>query len=68
MLFCKLHLRQRRTYKEYKVKLEEKNYYLYSKLQIEVNSNHQNERQINQLKQEYCISDMSKKFKISIEK
>ncbi len=50
MLFCKLHLRQRRTYKEYKVKLEEKNYYLYSKLQIEVNSNHQNKRWINQLK------------------
>ncbi|PKC50316.1 hypothetical protein RhiirA1_486738 [Rhizophagus irregularis] len=35
MSFCRSHPRQRRTYEEHKVELEEDNYHLYSELQIE---------------------------------
>ncbi|PKB98592.1 hypothetical protein RhiirA5_431123 [Rhizophagus irregularis] len=49
----KSHPRQRRTYEEHKVELEEDNYHLYSELQIEVDTNRQNERQINQLERDY---------------
>ncbi len=53
---------------KYKVELKEKNYNLHSKLQIEVNSNYQNKRWINQLEQEYIwceqeVQDLNKKIK-----
>ncbi len=54
MSFHRPHPKQRRTCEEYKAELEEKNCYFRNKLQTEVNSNHQNERQINQLKWEYA--------------
>ena len=53
MAFQRPHPRQRRICEEYKVELEEKNYYLHSELQTEVDSNRQNERQIDQLEQDY---------------
>ncbi|RIA92161.1 hypothetical protein C1645_821049 [Glomus cerebriforme] len=53
MAFRRSHPRQKRTCEEYKVELEEKNYYLHSELQTEVDSNCQNKRQINQLKRDY---------------
>jgi len=49
MSFCRSHPRQRRTCEEYKAELEEENYHLRSELQTEVDTNHQNERRINQL-------------------
>ena len=53
MSFCRPHSRQRRTCEEHKAELEEKNYHLHSELQIEVDINRQNERQINQLERNY---------------
>ena len=49
MSFRRPHPRQRRTCEEHKAELEEENYHFCSELQTEVNINHQNERQINQL-------------------
>ncbi|CAB4418575.1 unnamed protein product [Rhizophagus irregularis] len=49
MAFRKPHPRQRRTCEKYKAELEEENYHLRSELQTEVDTNHQNERRINQL-------------------
>ncbi|PKY34201.1 hypothetical protein RhiirB3_420796, partial [Rhizophagus irregularis] len=54
MSFCRSHPRQRRTCEEHKAELEEENYHLRSELQIEVDTNHQNERQINQLERDYA--------------
>ena len=54
MAFQRPYSRQRRTCKEYKAELEEENYYLRSKLQTEVNSNCQNEKQIRKLERE-CV-------------
>ncbi|GBC28494.1 hypothetical protein GLOIN_2v1778046 [Rhizophagus irregularis DAOM 181602=DAOM 197198] len=67
MSFCRSHPRQRRTYEEHKVELEEENYHLHSELQIEVDTNRQNERRINQLKRDYTrceqeIQDLNKKI------
>src|SRR3954467_10852199 len=53
MAFQRSHPRQRRTCEEYKAELEEENYHLRSELQTEVDSNHQNERRINQLERDY---------------
>ncbi len=53
MTFQKSHLRQKRTCEEYKAELEEENYHLCSELQIEVDSNRQNERRIDQLERGY---------------
>ena len=53
MSFCKPHLRQRRICEEHKAELKEENYHLHSELQTEVDTNCQNERQINQLEQDY---------------
>src|ERR1043165_6643535 len=39
--------------KEYKAELEEENYYLYSELQTEIDTNCQNESRINQLELDY---------------
>jgi len=50
MAFQRPHLRQRRSCEEHKAELEEENYHLRNDLQTEVNTNRQNERQINQLK------------------
>ncbi|GBC04249.1 hypothetical protein RclHR1_05590004 [Rhizophagus clarus] len=47
MAFRRPHPRQIRICEEYKAKLEEENYHLRSELQTEVDSNHQNEKQIN---------------------
>ncbi|PKB97438.1 hypothetical protein RhiirA5_367446, partial [Rhizophagus irregularis] len=54
MSFHRSHLRQRRTCEEHKAELEEENYHLRSELQIEVDTNHQNERRINQLERDYA--------------
>ncbi|GBB85419.1 hypothetical protein RclHR1_11960007 [Rhizophagus clarus] len=53
MAFQRPHPRQRRICEEYKAELEEENYHLRSELQTEVDTNHQNERRINQLEQDY---------------
>ena len=53
MSFCRPHSRQKRTCEEHKAELEEENYHLRSGLQTEVDSNHQNERRINQLERDY---------------
>ncbi|PKC72034.1 hypothetical protein RhiirA1_412371 [Rhizophagus irregularis] len=53
MLFCRSYLRQRRTCEEHKAELEEENYHLCSELQTKVDTNCQNERQINQLEWNY---------------
>ncbi|PKB94060.1 hypothetical protein RhiirA5_368286, partial [Rhizophagus irregularis] len=53
MLFCRSYLRQRRTCEEHKAELEEENYHFCSELQTEVDTNRQNERQINQLEWDY---------------
>ena len=53
MAFWRPHPRQRRICEEYKAELEEKNYHLRSELQIEVDTNCQNERWINQLERDY---------------
>src|SRR5436305_13646125 len=53
MSFRRPHPRQRRTCEEHKAELEEENYHLRSGLQTEVDSNHQNERRINQLERDY---------------
>src|SRR3954447_17543198 len=60
MSFHRSHLRQRRTCEEYKAELEEENYYLRSELQIEVNTNHCNEKQIRDLKRDYdrCVQEI----------
>src|SRR6266542_2969861 len=50
MAFQRSHLRQKKTCEEYKAELKKENYRLYSKLQTEVNSNRQNEKQIRKLK------------------
>src|SRR6266542_2669682 len=50
MAFQRSHLRQKKTCEEYKAELKKENYHLYSKLQTEVNSNRQNEKQIRKLK------------------
>ncbi|PKK60647.1 hypothetical protein RhiirC2_761585 [Rhizophagus irregularis] len=54
MSFCKSHSRQKRTCEEHKAELKEENYHLRSELQIEVDTNRQNERRINQLEQNYA--------------
>src|SRR5436189_5039867 len=54
MAFQRPHPRQRRTYEEHKAELEEENYHLRSELQTEVDSNHQNEKQIRELERE-CV-------------
>src|SRR5436309_2040383 len=53
MAFQRPHSRQRRTCEEYKAELKKENYHFYSELQTEVNTNRQNERRIDQLKQDY---------------
>src|SRR6266496_949158 len=53
MAFRRPHPRQRRTYEEHKAELKEENYHLRSELQTEVDTNHQNERRINQLERDY---------------
>ncbi|RGB23681.1 hypothetical protein C1646_821996 [Rhizophagus diaphanus] len=67
MSFHRSHPRQRRTCEEYKAELEEKNYHLHSELQIEVDTNRQNERRINQLERDYTrceqeIQDLNKEI------
>ncbi|CAB4407378.1 unnamed protein product [Rhizophagus irregularis] len=67
MSFHRSHPRQRRTCEEYKAELEEENYHLHSELQIEVDTNRQNERRINQLEQDYTrceqeIQDLNKEI------
>ena len=57
MLFRRPHPRQRRTCEEYKVELEEENYYLHNELQIEVDTNCQNEKRINQLERDYALCE-----------
>ena len=54
MAFRRPHPRQRRTCEEHKAELEEENYHLCSELQTEVDSNHQNEKQIRKLEHE-CV-------------
>src|SRR6266480_1904781 len=54
MAFRRPHPRQRRICEEYKAELEEENYHLRNEIQTEVDSNHQNEKQIRKLKCE-CI-------------
>jgi len=53
MAFWRPHPRQRRTCEEYKAELKEENYHFRSELQTEVDTNHQNERRINQLERDY---------------
>ena len=53
MSFRRPHPRQRRTCEEHKAELEGENYHLHSELQTEVDTNRQNERQINQLERDY---------------
>src|ERR1051325_10668218 len=53
MSFHRPYPRQRRTCEEHKVELEEENYHLRNDLQTEVNTNHQNEKRINQLERDY---------------
>ena len=67
MSFRKSHPRQRRTCEEHKAELEEENYHLRSELQIEVDTNRQNERRINQLERNYTrceqeIQDLNKEI------
>ncbi|GBC11098.1 hypothetical protein GLOIN_2v1778046 [Rhizophagus irregularis DAOM 181602=DAOM 197198] len=67
MSFHRSHPRQRRTCEEHKAELEEENYHLHSELQIEVDTNRQNERQINQLERDYTrceqeIQDLNKEI------
>ncbi|CAB4425307.1 unnamed protein product [Rhizophagus irregularis] len=67
MLFHRSHPRQRRTCEEHKAELEEENYHLHSELQIEVDTNRQNERRINQLERDYTrceqeIQDLNKEI------
>ena len=67
MSFHRPYSRQRRICEEYKAELKEKNYYLCNELQIKVDSNCQNERQINQLERDYfwCeqeIQDLNKEI------
>ncbi|EXX64607.1 hypothetical protein GLOIN_2v1778046 [Rhizophagus irregularis DAOM 181602=DAOM 197198] len=67
MSFHRSHPRQKRTCEEHKAELEEENYHLHSELQIKVNTNRQNERQINQLEQDYTrceqeIQDLNKEI------
>ncbi|GBC01017.1 hypothetical protein RclHR1_04030012 [Rhizophagus clarus] len=54
MAFWRLHPKQIRTCEEYKAELKEENYHLRSELQTEVDSNHQNEKQIRDLEREYA--------------
>ena len=54
MSFRRPHPRQRRICEEHKAELEEENYHLRSELQTEVDINHQNEKQIRELKRE-CV-------------
>ncbi|PKY56529.1 hypothetical protein RhiirA4_411219, partial [Rhizophagus irregularis] len=54
MSFYRFHPRQRRTCEEHKAELEEENFHLRSELQIEVDTNRQNERRINQLERDYA--------------
>ncbi len=44
MLFYRPYSKQRKICEEHKAELKEENYYLHSKLQIEVDNNHQNEK------------------------
>ncbi len=65
MTFYKPYPRQRRTYEEYKAELEEDNYHLRDALQTEVENNHLNKKQFNQLECEYSrceqeIQDLNK--------
>ena len=57
MAFRRPHPRQRRTCEEHKAELEEENYHLRSELQIEVDTNRQNEKQIRDLECNYnrCV-------------
>ncbi|CAI2194828.1 3500_t:CDS:2, partial [Funneliformis geosporum] len=51
---------QRRTYEEHKAELEEENYHLRSEIQIEVDTNRQNEKQIRDLERDYdrCVQEI----------
>ena len=67
MTFRRPYPRQRRMCEEHKAELEEENYYLHSEIQIEVDTNRQNERQINQLERDYTrceqeIQDLNKEI------
>ena len=69
MSFHRSYLRQRRTCEEHKVELEEENYHLCNDLQIEVNTNRQNEKRINQLERDYfrCeqeIQDLNREIEL----
>ncbi|PKY44967.1 hypothetical protein RhiirA4_400519, partial [Rhizophagus irregularis] len=54
MSFRRSYLKQRRICEEHKAELEEENFHLRSELQIEVDTNRQNERRINQLERDYA--------------
>ena len=53
MAFQRPHPKQRRTCEEYKAELKEKNYHLRNKLQLKVDINCQNEKQIRDLECDY---------------
>ncbi|GBB85910.1 hypothetical protein RclHR1_12340014 [Rhizophagus clarus] len=62
MAFRRPHPRQIRICEEYKAELEEENYNLRSELQTEIDSNHQNEKQIRDLEREYAHCDLKSRL------